>query len=114
MPVGEMYGLAAQALACDKLGERETSLALSHQAVEQVARIEHSEGLEIILHIRAKICESNDLLGEAREAIRRSREEVSRKAVKLGDPELRTCYMQSHGIASICADFDRLCGAVSV
>lgn len=114
MPVGAMYGLAAQALACDKLGEREESLALSHQAVEQLARIEHSEGLEFILSIHTTICENNQLLDEAKDAIRKSREEVTRKAAKLDDPDLRQCYLQSHTIASICADFDRLCGAGAV
>src|SRR5690606_14012931 len=61
MPVGEMYGLAAEALACNKLGELEQSLELSRQAVAQLERIEHSEGLEQILQIHATVCESCEL-----------------------------------------------------
>jgi serine/threonine protein kinase/predicted ATPase len=110
MPVGEMFGLAVQALACHALGEFERGLELSSEAQGYLENIEQSEGLEIILHIHAKLCESNEKLEEAKETIQRSRDEVERKASRIKDAELRNCYLAGNAIVAICQDHERLVG----
>jgi len=108
MPVGEMFGLAAEGLACHTLGETDRALSLSRRAIVFLEKIEQSEGLETILQIHATICEGNGLLDEARDAIAKSRAEVDRKAAKLVDAELRACYLAAPNISKICGDYDRL------
>ena len=110
MPVGEMFGLAAGALACEKLGDPEEGLRLSREALVHLEKIEQGEGLEMILQVHAQLCEANGLLDEAREAISRSRSEVERKAAKLIDSELRACYLAGSTISKICSEHERLCG----
>ncbi len=109
MPVGEMFALAAGALACEKLGSFDEGLVLSRQALVHLEKIEQGEGLETILQIHATLCEKNDLMEEARTAIARSRAEVERKAAKLIDIELRACYLASPAIAKILSEDKRLC-----
>lgn len=110
MPVGEMFGLAVQALALEKMGEFERGLQCSRDALVQLEKVEQGEGTERILWIHSKLCERSDKLDEAKEAIDRSHSEVARKAAKLGDHDLRACYLQDSTIAAICADYERLCG----
>ncbi len=108
MPVGEMFGLAVQALACHATEEFSHGLKLSTEALTYLKDIEQGEGLELILHIHARLCESNKRMDEARATIERSRQEVQRKADKIKDDELRACYLAGNGIVAICSDYDRL------
>ncbi len=108
MPVGEMFALAAGALACEKLGDFDEGLALSRRALEHLEKIEQGEGLETILQVHATLCEKNGLVEEARSAIQRSRAEVERKAAKLVDAELRECYLASPAISKILSEDKRL------
>ncbi|MCP4444522.1 MAG: protein kinase [Myxococcales bacterium] len=113
MPVGEMLGLSAQALACEKLGELARGLELSRLALVHLEKIEQGEGLESILQAHATLCDRNGLTDEARSAIARSRQEVERKAAKLIDSELRACYLASPAISKIFRQHELLCGADS-
>lgn len=108
MPVGEMFGLAVQALACHATEEFSHGLKLSNEALGYLDNIEQGEGLEIILHIHARLCEKNLRKDEARQTIQRSRDEVDRKAAKIKDEELRNCYLSGNAIMAICADHARL------
>lgn len=108
MPVGEMFGLAAQALACHAMEEFAHGLRLSSEALEYLEDIEQSEGVELIWHIHARLCESNQRLEEARETIQRSRNEVERKAARIKDSELRACYLSGNSTVAILRDHDRL------
>lgn len=108
MPVGEMFGLATCALASDKLGLTSEGLALSRQALEKLESIEQSEGLEVILHIHSKLCESNGLTPEAQKAVSKSYQEAKRKASCLNDPALRNAYLSSPSVRAIYLDFERL------
>jgi serine/threonine protein kinase/predicted ATPase len=110
MPVGEMFGLAAQALACHATEEFSHGLKLSTEALGYLENIEQGEGLEIILHIHSRLCESNQRIDEARETIQRSRDEVDRKAAKIKDGELRNCYLSGNAIVAIYKDHARLVG----
>ncbi len=108
MPIGEMFGLAAGALACKKLEKLEEGLELSRQAMVHLEKIEQGEGIEVVLQIHAGLCESAGLMDEAKDAIARSRKEVLRKASKLMDDELRAFYIASHTSSSILEDYKRL------
>ncbi len=110
MPVGEMQALSCQAMACLKLGRLDEALALSHQAVGTLETIEQSEGLEIILHAHALVCEQCGLESEAKEALKRCRAELDRKVDRLHAPGLKANYLASPAIASILSDSKRLLG----
>ncbi|MBL4634737.1 MAG: tetratricopeptide repeat protein [Kofleriaceae bacterium] len=108
MPVGEMFGLAVGALAKAKLGSPDEGLELSREALRQLDSIEQSEGLEVILHIHSKLCEANNQLEGARQAISRSYKEAQRKAACLQNEQLKNSYRSSPSVRAIYIDYERL------
>jgi tetratricopeptide (TPR) repeat protein len=108
MPVGEIFGLAAQGLALAKLGRAAEGAALAARAVALQNEARQPEGAEQILHIHAMICEQAGNLEDARSSARRAHEEVQAKAKRLRDTQLRDIYLASPTATAIAADFERL------
>jgi tetratricopeptide (TPR) repeat protein len=113
MPVGQIYGLAVQALALAALGRTDQAASASARAVALQAGMERPEGAEQILHVHATLCEAAGLLDEAVQAIRQARREVEAKAARLRDAALRAVYLASRIPAAVQATHDRLVTAVS-
>jgi serine/threonine protein kinase/predicted ATPase len=93
MGIGEIYGLAVQGMALARLGRAIEGSGLTARAVSLQAEMEQPEGSEQILHFHARVCELAGRLDEAREALRRGRDEVERKAARLTDASLRATYL---------------------
>jgi eukaryotic-like serine/threonine-protein kinase len=105
MPVGEIYGLAIQARALERLGRADEAVKASRRAIELLDAAAHPTGKEQILHFHAGVCEAAGQLEEARDAIARARAEVKAKAARLKSRELRDSYLQS----SVPMDIARSC-----
>jgi eukaryotic-like serine/threonine-protein kinase len=91
--MGEIYGLAAQGLALAALGRPAEGAAVTGEAVALQNKTEQPEGSEQILHFHARVSEAAGRLDDAREALRRARAEVERKAARLADAALRDSYL---------------------
>ncbi len=91
--MGEIYGLAAQGVALARLGRAAEGAELTGQAVALQSKTEQPEGSEQILHFHARVSEAAGRLDDAREALRRARAEVDRKAARLADASLRATYL---------------------
>jgi hypothetical protein len=108
MPIGEIYGLAAQGLALGELSRPTEGRALSARAVELQKTTEQLEGLERVLAIHASVCEKAGNLEEARRAISEGYAEVERKASRLADRRLRDSYLAARIPRQIAAHYRRL------
>ena len=106
--MGEIYGLAAQGLALARLGRAAEGAALTAQAVELQSRTEQPEGSEQILHFHARVSEAAGRLDDARDALRRARAEVERKAARLADASLRASYLAAQTPRLIHDAYERL------
>ena len=106
--MGEIYGLAAQGLALARLGRAAEGAALTAQAVELQSKTEQPEGSEQILDFHARVSEAAGRLDDAREALRRARAEVERKAARLADASLRASYLASQTPRLIRDAYERL------
>ncbi len=110
MPMGEIFGLAAQALALDALGRPSEGAERSAAAVVIQDQTRQPDGAEQILHIHAQVCERAGRTGDARDAIERAHGEVVAKAQRLRDATLRNAYLTSPLAQAIQSDYDRLTG----
>ena len=108
VPMGEIYGLAAQGLALARLGRAAEGAVLTAQAVDLQRKSEQPEGSEQILHFHARVSEAAGRLDDARDALRRARAEVERKAARLADAALRASYLSSQTPRLILEAFHRL------
>jgi hypothetical protein len=106
--MGEIYGLAAQGLALARLGRAAEGAALTAQAVELQRTSEQPEGSEQILHFHARVSEAAGRLDDARDALRRARAEVERKAARLADAALRASYLAAQTPRLIRDAYERL------
>jgi hypothetical protein len=70
--------------------------------------MEQPEGSEQILHFHARVCELAGHLDDAREALRRGRAEVERKAARLTDASLRATYLAAQVPSLIAEGYARL------
>jgi predicted ATPase len=113
MPVGQIYGLAVQALALHALGRTGQAADASARAVALQAGMQRPEGAEQILLVHATLCEPAGRLDEAVQAIRQARREVDAKAARLRDATLRAVYLGSRIPAAVHATHDRLVTTVS-
>jgi tetratricopeptide (TPR) repeat protein len=110
MLVGEIYGLAVQGLALARLGRTGEAADSSAHAAALLEKDQQTEGAEQILHIHASLCEQAGRQAEAVGAIRAAHAEMTCKADKLQDPELRGLYLASKVARAIAADHARLTG----
>ncbi len=110
MLVGEIYGHAVQGLALAKLGKLEQAADSSARAVALLEKDEQTEGAEQILHIHASLSDRAGRHEAAAGAIRAAHAEMTAKASKLQDAELRAIYLSSKVARAIVVDHDRLVG----
>ena len=96
MPVGEIYGLAAQGLAQLASGAMAEAVRLSESAVERLASTEQSGGRGEIFVIHARICQRVGRLDEALGALDRASDDIRGRAARLQDSELRDLFLRSH------------------
>ncbi|HEY8144980.1 MAG TPA: protein kinase [Kofleriaceae bacterium] len=108
VPMGEIYGLAAQGLALAGLGRAAEGAALTAEAVALQNETEQPEGSEQILHFHARVSEAAGRLDDARDALRRARTEVERKAARLADAALRATYLAAQTPRLIRDAYERL------
>ncbi|HTE51225.1 MAG TPA: protein kinase [Kofleriaceae bacterium] len=108
MAIGEIYGLAVQGMALARLGRAAEGAELTGRAVALQGEIEQPEGSEQILHFHARVCELAGRLEEARDALRRGRAEVERKAARLHDAALRATYLAAQVPRMIADGYARL------
>jgi serine/threonine protein kinase/predicted ATPase len=108
MPMGEIYGLAAQGMALARLGRAADGAGLTAKAVALHSQAEQPEGSEQILHFHARVCEAAGRLDDAREALRRAQTEVERKASRLADAALRESYLAAQTPRLIAESYARL------
>ena len=106
--MGEIYGLAAQGLALAALGRPVEGAAATGEAVALQNKTEQPEGSEQILHFHARVSEAAGRLDDAREALRRARREVERKAARLADAALRDTYLAAQTPRLILEAYQRL------
>ena len=108
MPVGQIFGLAVQALALQKLDDLQRAADASQCAVTLQSEQPRSEGSEQILYIHAITCEAAGRIEEARTAIRQARREIEDKAGRLRDPGLEAQYLSSYLPAAIMDASERI------
>jgi hypothetical protein len=104
MPVGQLYGLAVEALALSELGRGAEAADVAGRAVALLDAMEHPEGAEEILHIHARLARAAGRREEARASLRRAHTEVQSKARRLRDPTLRASYLASEPARDILAE----------
>ncbi|HWO26313.1 MAG TPA: protein kinase [Kofleriaceae bacterium] len=94
MLVGIIYGLTFQALALSKLGHHPEAITAIDEAV---AKLEGArpEGAEYVYAWQAEILAAAGRPAESRAATARAAAEISAKAAKLRDPELRQLFLGS-------------------
>ncbi|HET6612329.1 MAG TPA: protein kinase [Kofleriaceae bacterium] len=110
MPVGEVYGLAAEGAALAALGRAAEGQQKSAQAVDLLDACPHPTGREHILLLFAQVCEEAGNLADARAAITSARADLEAKIARLRDPELRATYQAARIPKAITAASSRLLG----
>ncbi|HEU5058307.1 MAG TPA: protein kinase [Kofleriaceae bacterium] len=106
--MGEIYGLAAQGLALAAVGRAAEGTTFTAEAVALQSKTEQPEGSEQILYFHARVAEAAGRLDEARDALRRARAEVDRKAARLADASLRASYLSALTPRLILDAYERL------
>jgi predicted ATPase len=110
MPVGEIFGLAAQGLALAKLGRGAEAADRAGAAARLQREAGHPEGAEQVLHILAKLADGAGRRADACAAIRDAYDKVQARARSLRDAELRATYLASKLPTAIFTDWRRLGG----
>jgi tetratricopeptide (TPR) repeat protein len=94
MRVGIVYGLVFQALAMSRLGHHAEAVAAIEEAVHNLEGA-RPEGAEYIYGWQAEILAAAGLADAAAAATARAGREISAKAARLRDPELRRHFLAS-------------------
>ena len=94
MLVGVIYGLMFQALAHSRLGNHADALAESTQALALLEGA-RTDGNEHLYEWRAQVLDAAGKPDEAKQARTLAEAEITSKAERLRDPELRATYLKS-------------------
>ncbi len=108
MPVGEIFGRAAQGRALSVLGEHDDACSQTRKAVALQKAHKQPEGSEQILYFHVQACDAAGRHEEALQALRRAQADVDGKAGRITDPELRAVYLASAIPAAIARDLERV------
>jgi len=108
MPIGQIFGLAVQALALLAQGNPDEAADTSAQAVALQAEVPRPEGPEQILFVHGQVCEAAGRLSEAHAAYAQARRAIDATAAKLQTSELREMYLASKVPAGVYAALARL------
>jgi tetratricopeptide (TPR) repeat protein len=103
MPIGEIYGIAVEALAMGALGTPGEAADRARDAVQLMDATRDPEGAEEILWIHAKLARAAGRDAEAKASLGRARHEVDSKAKRLRDPALRARFLASPPARDIAA-----------
>jgi eukaryotic-like serine/threonine-protein kinase len=104
LPIGEIYALAAQALALARLGQRARAAELSAAAVHKLDAARAGEGAEEILHIHARLSRAAGREAEAALSLERAHQEILSKARRLKDDAVRSRFLLASPAREILAD----------
>lgn len=108
LPVGEMYGLAAEGAALAALGHPRDGQVCSDKAIQLMEASPHPTGREHILFLHASVCEQARNLDAARNAIAAARDEIAAKIARLRAPDLSAAYQNARITTAVLALADRL------
>ena len=100
MLVGIIYGLTFQALALSKLGRHGEAVAAIDEAVRNLEGA-RPEGAEYIYGWQAEILAAAGLTADSLAAAARAGREITAKAAKLRDPELRKHFLGSRRLPGL-------------
>jgi serine/threonine protein kinase/tetratricopeptide (TPR) repeat protein len=103
MPIGEVYGLAMEALCLSALGRADEAVERAAAALTRMEAIENPEGAEEIFWIHADLAKKAGRADDARASLRRAITEAQSKARRLRDPTLRAAYLASEPARDIVA-----------
>jgi tetratricopeptide (TPR) repeat protein len=101
MPIGVVYGLAAQGLALVELGRMDEAVAATTEAVALQDGQTRPEGAEHVLWWHAQVCEAAGRATEAAAAVKRAAAEIDVKVSRLHDEDLRRIYLASRTPAGV-------------
>ena len=100
---GEVYGLAAEALAALRAGDRAAARRAADEAIAHLDAGRDVDSPEEILYMYARVAEATGALTEARDALARAVAEIRRKARRIRDERWRLRYLGAHPAAAILA-----------
>ncbi len=94
VPLGEIHGVAAEALALAATGDAAGAADRATAAVRLLDSTKNPEGADEILHIQARLCRAAGRTEESQAALARAYREVQAKARRLRDPALRARLLE--------------------
>src|SRR5262249_59521046 len=86
LPIGEIFGLAVEALALAKMGRPIDAADRAAAAVHRLDATRAIEGADEILFIHARLARAAGRTDDAAASLRRAHEEVLARARRLKDP----------------------------
>jgi tetratricopeptide (TPR) repeat protein len=104
LPIGEIYGLAVEALALARLGRPAEAADRAAQAARLSETSRAIEGADEIWFILARLAKAAGRVDEAVAALARALGEVQSKARRLKDPALRQSLLSSSPAREILAE----------